>query len=53
MKPLYRNIFLVFGLLAIGFMAYGFRADFATVTFDLGRLGTYLPAIIGVPGLSR
>ncbi len=48
MRPLYRNLFLLFGVVAVGFMAYGFGADFRAQDIDLGRAALYLPAVVGI-----
>lgn len=48
MRPLYRNLFLLFGIVAIGFMAYGFGADFRAQDINLGHAALYLPAVVGI-----
>ena len=47
MKPLYRNLFLLFGLVSIGFMLYSFGTDFADWQTSLLNAGFYLPAVVG------
>ena len=48
MKPLYRNLFLLFGIAAIIFMACTFDLDFEQLRHNIRRAGLYLPAVIGV-----
>ncbi|MBR1594863.1 MAG: flippase-like domain-containing protein [Alloprevotella sp.] len=48
MRPLYRNLFLLFGILAICFMLYSFGVDFGDVREMMKSAGFYLPAIVGV-----
>lgn len=48
MKPLYRNLFLLFGIVAIVVMLCTFDVDYAQIVDNLGRAGMYLPAVIGV-----
>ncbi len=48
MKPLYRNLFLLFGVAAIGIMFYTFPADYAELKVNLFRAGLYLPAVVGI-----
>lgn len=48
MRPLYRNLFLLFGVVAIFSMLYGFGIDFGDMKSNLRRAGLYLPAVIGV-----
>lgn len=48
MRPLYRNLFLLFGLAAIAVMLYSFGEDFGDVREHLMQAGLYLPAVIGV-----
>ncbi|HRF86809.1 MAG TPA: lysylphosphatidylglycerol synthase transmembrane domain-containing protein [Alloprevotella sp.] len=48
MKPLYRNLFLSFGILSIFVMLYTFGVDFTELRANLARAGVYLPAVIGV-----
>lgn len=48
MKPLYRNLFLLFGLVAIIVMLFTFDVNFEDLERNLTRAGLYLPAVIGV-----
>ncbi len=48
MKPLYRNLFLLFGLVAIIVMLFTFDVNFEDLKRNLARAGLYLPAVIGV-----
>ncbi len=48
MKPLYRNIFLLFGIGAIIVMLCTFEVDYSVLCDHLLRAGLYLPAVIGV-----
>lgn len=48
MRPLYRNLFMLFGLLAIAFMFYKFDISWAKVQIAILGAGYYLPAMIGV-----
>ena len=48
MKPLYRNLFLLFGCVAIIVMLCTFDVDYEQIVDNLGRAGLYLPAVIGV-----
>ena len=48
MRPLYRNLFLLFGIVAIGVMLYGFGVDFTDLHDRLRSAGLYLPAVVGV-----
>lgn len=48
MKPLYRNLFLLFGVAAIVVMLCTFEVDYDQLVQNLGRAGLYLPAVIGV-----
>lgn len=48
MKPLYRNLFLLFGVAAIVVMWCTFDVDHERLTDNLNRAGMYLPAVIGV-----
>lgn len=48
MKPLYRNLFLLFGIVAIIVMLCTFDVDYTQLVENLGRAGMYLPAVIGV-----
>lgn len=48
MKPLYRNLFLLFGIAAIIVMLCTFDVNYAELYRHLTRAGLYLPAVIGV-----
>ena len=48
MKPLYRNLFLLFGIGAIIVMLCTFDVDYTQLYDHLLRAGLYLPAVIGV-----
>lgn len=48
MRPLYRNLFMLFGLAAIAFMFYKFDLSWASVQKAIFGAGYYLPAMIGV-----
>lgn len=48
MRSTYRNIFLIFGLVSIGAMLYGFGVDFSDIRDRMAAAGMYLPAVIGV-----
>lgn len=48
MKPLYRNLFLLFGIVAIIVMMCTFDVDYTQIYSHLLRAGLYLPAVIGV-----
>lgn len=48
MRPLYRNLFLSFGIIATVIMLYGFGVDFTDLGIRLKSAGLYLPAVIGV-----
>lgn len=48
MKPLYRNLFLLFGVAAVAVMLYTFDVDFGDLRDRLARAGLYLPAVIGI-----
>ena len=48
MKPKYRNLFLAFGILAIGVMLATFDVDYAELVVRLKRAGIWLPAIVGI-----
>lgn len=48
MKPLYRNIFLVFGLVALGVMIWSFPDGWNVVRQRSENVMIYLPAILGV-----
>lgn len=48
MKPLFRNIFLLFGIAAIVVMLLTFDVDYARLGAMLPRALAYLPAVVGV-----
>lgn len=48
MKPLYRNLFLLFGVGAIVVMLCTFDVDYAQLRHNLARAGLYFPAVIGI-----
>lgn len=48
MKPLIRNIFLVFGLIALGFMIFSFPDGWSIVQQNHTSVMVYLPAVVGV-----
>lgn len=48
MKPLYRNLFLLFGIGAIIVMLCTLEFDLDQLLSNLGRAGLYFPAVIGV-----
>lgn len=48
MKPLYRNLFLLFGVGAIIVMLCTFDMDYTQLRHNLTRAGLYLPAVIGI-----
>ena len=48
MRPLYRNLFLLFGVVAIGIMLYTFDTDYDMLRDNIARAGLYLPAVLGV-----
>lgn len=48
MKPLVRNIFLLFGVVAIIVMLRTFEVDLCALRHDLPRVLSYLPLIVGV-----
>lgn len=48
MKPLFRNIFLLFGIAAIAVMLYASKDDYPQLRANLGRMSLYLPAVVGV-----
>lgn len=47
MKPLYRNLFLLFGLCAIAFMVYSFPEGWETIKRNPTNVLIYLPGVIG------
>lgn len=48
MKPLFRNIFLIFGIVAIIVMLRTMPVDYTYILDNLDRMGLYLPAVVGV-----
>lgn len=48
MKPLYRNLFLLFGIAAIVVMLCTFDVDYSQLRHNLARAGLYLPAVVGI-----
>lgn len=48
MKPLYRNLFLLFGIGAIVVMLCTFDVDYTQLRQNLARAGLYLPAVVGI-----
>lgn len=48
MKPLYRNLFLLFGIGAIAVMLWKFDINYAELRDKLPRAVAFLPAVIGV-----
>lgn len=48
MRPLYRNLFLCFGIIAIAVMLYSFGIDFSDLSEKLYKAGIYLPCAIGI-----
>lgn len=48
LKPLFRNIFLVFGLVAIVVMLLSFNIDYRQIASRLPQIMLYLPLIVGV-----
>ncbi len=48
MKPIYRTIFLLFGIAAIIVMLATFDVDFAALRSKLPRAVAFLPAVVGV-----
>lgn len=48
MKPVYRNLFLLFGVVSIVVMACTFNVDWNQLWTNMGRVGMYMPAVIGV-----
>lgn len=48
MKPLFRNLFLLFGVGAIVVMLLTFEGDYNQIIDNIARAGMYLPAVIGV-----
>ncbi len=48
MKPLYRNIFMLFGIAAIIVMLSTFEDGYEQIKDNILRAGLYLPAVIGI-----
>ena len=48
MKPLYRNLFLLFGIGAIVVMLCTFEDGYEQIRHNIARAGLYLPAVIGI-----
>ena len=48
MKPLYRNLFLLFGLCAIAFMVYSFPEGWETIKRNPANVLLYLPGVVGI-----
>ena len=48
MRPLYRNLFLLFGIVSVIIMMYGFGVDFTDLHQRIARVGLYLPAVVGI-----
>ena len=48
MKPLYRNLFLLFGLCAIAFMVYSFPEGWETIKRNPTNVLLYLPGVVGI-----
>lgn len=48
MKPLFRNIFLLFGILALAFMVYSFPEGWNIVQQNRRGVLIYLPAVVGL-----
>ena len=48
MRPLYRNLFLLFGIVCIVYMLYKFGVDFSDLNERIATAGMYLPAVIGI-----
>ena len=47
MKPLYRNLFFAFGLLAIGLLIWRFPDGWQIIRHNLDRVVRYLPLVVG------
>jgi len=47
MKPLYRNLFFAFGLLAIGLLIWRFPDGWQVIRHNLDRVVRYLPLVVG------
>ena len=48
MKPLYRNLFLLFGLCALAFMVWQFPEGWETIRDNKARVLLYLPGVVGI-----
>lgn len=48
LKPLFRNIFLLFGIAAIVVMLCKFPVNYSEIGSNIRLMGLYLPAVIGV-----
>lgn len=48
MKPLYRNLFLIFGLCAIVVMIWQFPEGWEVIRQNLDRVLLYLPGVVGI-----
>ncbi|MBR1889035.1 MAG: flippase-like domain-containing protein [Alloprevotella sp.] len=48
MRPLYRNLFLLFGIVSIVYMLYKFNVDFSDLKERIATAGLYLPSVIGI-----
>ena len=48
MKPLYRNLFLLFGLCAIAFMVHTFPEGWETIKRNPANVLLYLPGVVGI-----
>lgn len=48
MKPLYRNIFMLFGVVAIIVMLCTFEDGYEQIKDNIVRAGLYLPAVVGI-----
>ena len=48
MKPIYRNLFLLFGVAAIVVMLFTFEDGYEQIRKNIVRAGLYLPAVIGI-----
>ena len=47
MKPLYRNLFFAFGLVAIGLLIWRFPDGWQIIRLHLDRVICYLPLVVG------
>ena len=48
MKPLYRNLFLLFGVAAIVVMLCTFDVDYEQLRDKLPRVFAFLPPVVGI-----